>query len=463
MHNNVKSATTAGLLGIFLGGFGVHYFYLGDKKKGIIHVCMAGAGIVLSIIASVIPILSLRAAITMAWLLSILGLLAAAASAASWIWGLVDGIRILVAGDAGLARRGIPVANSDMAPNNNMQSNSQNMSQNNLQNNGYSPTNSGVVGDNGADGNGEGANGNFNSGVNQSAQQNVLVKPPKVPMDPAKKKKILKIAAISGGAVVVGVIAIVVIAVVLRVDYSGTYKVAGELKPKMYSALNGSDCDNVIDRVNSTYTNVADYNAMVVACLNAYEDLPEMMKKLGETAGVKRNKEIKAQYDKINQGLSEATPDSSVLEQKLELYKAWHEFHYLYDDLDYAGTDAEIRKVAMPLINSGNETLKTFGEGFQEKFLEGAQAYRDYNNLSYSSAEKSAARTKFQDLKTAYSNWYAANKPDISELAELKFENNTKLYNEWTKLYDMIRKTYQENYNSGSGDCTEFMGEVVCS
>lgn len=33
MNNNVKSATVAGLLGIFLGSIGAHCWYLGDKRK----------------------------------------------------------------------------------------------------------------------------------------------------------------------------------------------------------------------------------------------------------------------------------------------------------------------------------------------------------------------------------------------------------------------------------------------
>jgi len=33
-----KSKMTAGLLGIFLGGFGVHSFYLGNTNKGIIQI-----------------------------------------------------------------------------------------------------------------------------------------------------------------------------------------------------------------------------------------------------------------------------------------------------------------------------------------------------------------------------------------------------------------------------------------
>ncbi len=33
-----KSRMTAGLLAIFLGGLGIHNFYLGDTKMGIFHI-----------------------------------------------------------------------------------------------------------------------------------------------------------------------------------------------------------------------------------------------------------------------------------------------------------------------------------------------------------------------------------------------------------------------------------------
>lgn len=33
-----KSKIAAGLLGIFLGGWGIHSFYLGDTKKGVIQI-----------------------------------------------------------------------------------------------------------------------------------------------------------------------------------------------------------------------------------------------------------------------------------------------------------------------------------------------------------------------------------------------------------------------------------------
>lgn len=112
MYQNPKSATTAGLLGIFLGAFGAHNWYLGEKGKGIAHVCIMSGGVIIEIIAgAVLPnVLSLTMLIQMAWLFTILTAIAGLAMGASGIWGLVEGIIILSQGDAGLARKGHPVA-----------------------------------------------------------------------------------------------------------------------------------------------------------------------------------------------------------------------------------------------------------------------------------------------------------------------------------------------------------------
>ena len=112
MNQNVKSATTAGLLGIFLGGFGAHNWYLGEKSKGIIHVCMMAGGLLVQLLASIIlpSVLSISALLTWAAIIGVLSTIAALAMSASGIWGLVEGIIILTQGDAGLARKGYAVA-----------------------------------------------------------------------------------------------------------------------------------------------------------------------------------------------------------------------------------------------------------------------------------------------------------------------------------------------------------------
>ena len=55
-HTKVKSATVAGLLGIFLGQFGAHSWYLGKKKQGIAHVCLFAVAMIILIIGMVIAV-----------------------------------------------------------------------------------------------------------------------------------------------------------------------------------------------------------------------------------------------------------------------------------------------------------------------------------------------------------------------------------------------------------------------
>lgn len=69
---DAKSKMVAGLLGIFLGAFGVHNFYLGYTKKAVLQLCLSIAGILLTCIAI--------------GALLVLGI---------EIWGLVEGIMIL--------------------------------------------------------------------------------------------------------------------------------------------------------------------------------------------------------------------------------------------------------------------------------------------------------------------------------------------------------------------------------
>ena len=69
-----KSKVTAGLLGIFLGAFGVHNFYLGYTAKAIIQVCVSGVAILLSCCTAGLSVFIL---------------------AGIGIWGLVEGIMIL--------------------------------------------------------------------------------------------------------------------------------------------------------------------------------------------------------------------------------------------------------------------------------------------------------------------------------------------------------------------------------
>ncbi len=82
-----KSKLTAGLLGIFLGAFGVHNFYLNYTTKAIIQVSVTGACILLSFCTFGI---------------SLFGYMGIS------VWGLIEGIMIL-AGSINVDGKGMPL------------------------------------------------------------------------------------------------------------------------------------------------------------------------------------------------------------------------------------------------------------------------------------------------------------------------------------------------------------------
>lgn len=91
--SQAKSKLVAGLLGIFLGQFGVHNFYLGYTQKAIIQLCVSLGGYILGTVLAFICI----------------GFLLYLAPTAMAIWGLVEGIFILT-GKTTVDGKGMPLA-----------------------------------------------------------------------------------------------------------------------------------------------------------------------------------------------------------------------------------------------------------------------------------------------------------------------------------------------------------------
>ena len=104
-----KSSTVAGILGIFLGSFGAHDWYLGDNKKGLLHVSLFGGGFIVAIFGAVLAALTAGIPI-IAVLFGLIAMLGYLVLLGNCIWGLIEGIIILSQGDAGLAAKGYPIA-----------------------------------------------------------------------------------------------------------------------------------------------------------------------------------------------------------------------------------------------------------------------------------------------------------------------------------------------------------------
>ena len=292
-----------------------------------------------------------------------------------------------------------------------------------------------------------------------------MMQPPKQPMDPAKKKKLVIGLSVGAGILVLGIVAAIVIPILLRIDYSSAYSAAKELKPKIYDLYHSYDCQYVIDYVGSSYTSTKTYNEYIEGCKKLYNsDTNELISKLENTDGVKRNSEIKDQFNRFKAEYATlSSGDSETLDAKLALYQAWHSFVVAVNELSNSSSDSESTTAANYLINSGNDTLKTYGEGWLEHRIAVAASYRAYYNTPYttSSADKQL-RDDYYNKRSEDENWRATNRPDIKTVAPLSFDDTSKMNREFTELYNLIATTYTKNYNYGSGDCTEFLGEVIC-
>ena len=94
MENNTqKSKLAAGLLGVFLGSFGVHNFYLGYTEKGVAQVSLFFGSIVLSVILWALA--GLLSIVLVGFLLMPIAFLMDFVPFAIWVWGLIEGIMIL--------------------------------------------------------------------------------------------------------------------------------------------------------------------------------------------------------------------------------------------------------------------------------------------------------------------------------------------------------------------------------
>lgn len=113
--NNTKSATTAGLLGVFLGGMGAHDWYLGNKNKALLHVFLVGGALVVMFVTSIfLPVVLSRSTyLDIEGVLSGINILAWGAIVTSIVWGAIEGLLLLERGDDGLMKRNFVVANSD--------------------------------------------------------------------------------------------------------------------------------------------------------------------------------------------------------------------------------------------------------------------------------------------------------------------------------------------------------------
>lgn len=109
LSDETKSSVVAGVLGVFLGAFGAHDWYLGKIKEAITHVALCVGGVVMLMVGLILT--SLFRDIPVLYALFVCILIAAfVIIVGNGIWGFIEGVIIIMQGDAGLAAKGYKIA-----------------------------------------------------------------------------------------------------------------------------------------------------------------------------------------------------------------------------------------------------------------------------------------------------------------------------------------------------------------
>ena len=278
---------------------------------------------------------------------------------------------------------------------------------------------------------------------------------------PAKKAKkshkgaIITWSIIGGIVLVGGITAAIVIPIVLsQVDYKESYAIAKELKSPMSDFYyDYDDCVDVVDDADDDWYSTSTYSSYVSDCKDALKPTTiELVKKLGESSGVSRDADVKLVYDKFRTEFDKAIQSvDGDLSSKLDVYENWHKFIYNAVDMSfYSHGASDINTYAGYAINSGNDTLKAFGEQWKTKALEVAEAYKAYDDAT---SGTSSLYSTFTSKRNAFNTWVEENLPKVTEVLPLSFEDNAyDIDDAWDDLYDIIEAKYTKDNVSDTTD-----------
>lgn len=279
---------------------------------------------------------------------------------------------------------------------------------------------------------------------------------------PVKKKNFLAIILLTIGGVVAAVVAIIICVIMSKIDYGSSYRAAKKLN-SVASSLNSDACTSIVSHVDNKRIGNVTYNSHVTSCVASVANINKYTDELSETDAIKKDKEIKAQFERFMEIKNSTVPSDEEFDTKAKLYMAYHNFIFYSEYIDAKSvSDADLKHAADFLINSGNDILKAYGEGWLEKITAYVHAHQTYYNTRGNANYNQLLQNR-NDAKDEFDTWVTANRPNIPALFNLDFSNAKQLSSEFRKLYDLITESYEQNYDPDSGDCHELLDEVICS
>ena len=248
-----------------------------------------------------------------------------------------------------------------------------------------------------------------------------------------------------------------------KVNYRDTYKAARDLKDNIVLIRNNYACNDVINYVENVYTAQKDFDSYADNCVAIGEDAIAAIEKLTNTEGYIRDENIQSEFKTFKESFDETILTGGEFEKTISIYRTWHKWLLAEHKLDgWDQSEADLKSAAKILLNSGQAIFAKYAEGWLTHRIAAATAYRNYYDASYLAENRSELREIMETTQQAHNDWDTLNRPNLQTEFPLEVTGTAKLYSKFNHLYELIKTQYQNNYVSGSGDCAESIGQVVC-
>ena len=274
-----------------------------------------------------------------------------------------------------------------------------------------------------------------------------------------------RVAAVLLTTVAIGVIVAIIMIVLnsMRVDYSGSYKIAKEIKGKIQEMRADENCKKVVSNADLDYVKMETYMNYVEGCNNLTADIATLNENLGKTEGVRRNGNVANAYNDYVASFAKVREGDEVLAQNLGYYRAWHEWVLAQEKLEgWDGSDTDLSNAVKSLTESGNAELKAYGQSWINKKMKANKAYRDFHYSDILASNRSELLSKMNTAQKEFAEWEAKNAIDIKTVVGIARADTAKVYTDFDLMYSLIKENYEKNYNHGSNDCLETLTDVVC-
>ena len=282
-----------------------------------------------------------------------------------------------------------------------------------------------------------------------------------------KRQKIIMIAAPASLIVLAILVTIIGQATgAFKTDYSVTYSTAKEIKNQITKIRGDVSCNKISEYASNSATSNEIYQKYIEDCKQNMAGIDSnLVTKLGDSAGVLKDPEIGRKFDAFRTVFNATNGGDEDINKALDLYAVWHKWSVIEGNKTSDWTEADILNATKILRESGNQRLKDYGEKWAILKTQANEA--TYRWLHSSSKDDGSVdfvqmRRDADDAKNAFNDFERNERPNLLTEFPLKFVDLAKVYAKFEELYELIRKTYEENYNFRAGGCRELINSVRC-